>query len=69
MDHPGGRQARCPGLKLIAAGDGERQVVQAGPRLVERVLASAPVLRKIDFSGPLIGANALSRSASSMYDS
>jgi hypothetical protein len=45
-DDRGVRQPRRPGVELIAAGDSECQMVQAGSRLVERVLTAAPVLRE-----------------------
>ena len=46
MDDCGVRQPRRPGAGFRAAGDSERQVVQAGASLVERVLAAVPVLRE-----------------------
>ena len=39
MDHRGVRQPRRPGLEFPAVRDGEGQVIQAGARLVERVMA------------------------------
>ena len=45
-DDCGVRQPRRPGVEFRAVGDSERQVVQASPRLVERVLAAVPVLRE-----------------------
>ncbi len=44
MGDCGVRQARRPGVELSTAADSERQVVQAGPGLVERVLSGVPVL-------------------------
>ncbi len=44
MDHCGIRQPRRPGLEFRAVRDGECQVIQAGARLVERVLAAVPML-------------------------
>src|ERR1022692_2864306 len=44
MDDGGVCQPRRPGVKFLAVRDGERQVIQAGARLVERVLAAMPVL-------------------------
>ena len=46
MDHCGVRQPRRPGLEFLAVRDGEGQVIQAGARLVERVLAAVPMLRE-----------------------
>ena len=43
MDDSGVGQRRRPGVEFLAVRDGERQVVQAGPRLVERVLAPVPM--------------------------
>ena len=44
MDDTGVRQPRRPGVEFPAVRDSERQMVQAGARLVERVLAPVPVL-------------------------
>jgi hypothetical protein len=46
MDDCGVRRPRRPGVEFRAAGDSECQVVQAGARLVECVLAAVPVLRE-----------------------
>jgi|SRR5450755_3083246 hypothetical protein len=44
MDGSGVCQPRRPGVEFLAVRDSERQMVQAGARLVERVLTPVPVL-------------------------